>query len=255
MFTALFLEISPKNHTIGGDSIFAATYEELNMYEVKIENNLTKIITTMTVMAPDENQAKDNVYLNGWTVIGVKLLKKRVKNTYNLNASTVATTIPKNIDLEDAIEIPKEPKSEKVEKEIVVSKEKVNEKVADNLNLLPDSKDLELIMTIHFKLGEVAPIFNDEISKLFDSLPKDKQYVLFGNADDVKVGKKATYGSNYELSYLRAEHIKKLLNEKGHNADSIRTVGLGTRYPLEKNGKKGSIKNRRVEIYGFRTQS
>lgn len=106
MFTALFLEISPKNHTIGGDSIFAATYEELNMYEVKIENNLTKIITTMTVMAPDENQAKDNVYLNGWTVIGVKLLKERIKNTYTLNASTVATTIPKNIDLEDAIEIP-----------------------------------------------------------------------------------------------------------------------------------------------------
>ena len=78
--------------------------------------------------------------------------------------------------------------------------------------------------------------------------------MLFGNADDVSVGKNATYSSNYELSYLRSEHKKKLLIEKGYDADRIRTVGLGTRYPLEKNSKNGSLKNRRVEIYGFRTQ-
>ncbi len=79
--------------------------------------------------------------------------------------------------------------------------------------------------------------------------------MLFGNADDVAVGRHATYSNNYELSYLRADHIKKLLIEKGYNADKIRTIGLGTGYPLEKNSKKGSLKNRRVEIYGFRTQS
>ena len=99
--------------------------------------------------------------------------------------------------------------------------------MADNLNLVPTSKDLELILTIHFQLGNVSPIFNDDISKLFDSLPKDKNYVLFGNADDVAVGRHATYSNNYELSYLRADHIKKLLIEKGYNADKIRTIGLG----------------------------
>ena len=51
------------------------------MYEVKIENNLSKIITTMTVMAEDEQQARENVSLNGWSVIGVRLLKERVKET------------------------------------------------------------------------------------------------------------------------------------------------------------------------------
>ena len=127
--------------------------------------------------------------------------------------------------------------------------------MADNLNLVPTSKDLELILTIHFQLGNVSPIFNDDISKLFDSLPKDKNYVLFGNADDVAVGRHATYSNNYELSYLRADHIKKLLIEKGYNADKIRTIGLGTGNKKEKNSKKGSLKNRRVEIYGFRTQS
>ncbi len=221
------------------------------MYEVKIENNLSKIITTMTVMAMTEQEAHDNVALNGWTVIGVRLIKERVKDEYTLSTDYIKTEIPNKIELEDAIEIPeiKDNKSN-----VVVSKESGNKNIADNLNLVPTSKDLELILTIHFQLGNVAPIFDDKISEIFDKLPKDRDYVLFGNADDVAVGKNATYNNNYELSYLRAEHIKKLLIEKGYNADRIRTIGLGTRYPLEKNSKKGSLKNRRVEIYGFRTQ-
>ena len=76
------------------------------MYEVRIENNLSKVITTMTVMAQDEQQARENVSLNGWSVIGVKLLKERVKETYSLSADSVATTIPNKIELEGAINIP-----------------------------------------------------------------------------------------------------------------------------------------------------
>ncbi len=224
------------------------------MYEVKIENNMSKVITTMTVMAVTEQEAYDNVALNGWTVIGVRLIKERVKDEYTLSTDYIKTEIPNKIELENAIEIPAEQESVK-EKGMVVSKESGNKNVADNLNLVPTSKDLELILTIHFQLGDVAPIFDDKISKLFDSLPKDRVYVLFGNADDVAVGRHATYSNNYELSYLRADHIKKLLIEKGYNADKIKTIGLGTGYPLEKSGKKGSLKNRRVEIYGFRTQS
>ena len=224
------------------------------MYEVKIENNMSKVITTMTVMAMTEQEAYDNVALNGWTVIGVRLIKERVKDEYTLSTDYIKTEIPNKIELENAIEIPAEQELVK-EKGMVVSKESGNKNVADNLNLVPTSKDLELILTIHFQLGDVAPIFDDKISKLFDSLPKDRVYVLFGNADDVAVGRHATYSNNYELSYLRADHIKKLLIEKGYNADKIKTIGLGTGYPLEKSGKKGSLKNRRVEIYGFRTQS
>lgn len=235
--------------------MYAATYGEQNMYEVKIENNLSKVITTMTIMAMTEQEAYDNVALNGWSVIGVKLIKERVKDEYILSTDYIKTEIPNKIELEDAIEIPdiKGPVKEN-KNTAVVSKESGNKNVADNLNLVPTSKELELIMTIHFKLGDVAPIFDENISKLFDSLSKDKDYILFGNADDVSVGRNATYNNNYELSYLRADHIKKLLIEKGYNADRIKTIGLGTGYPLEKNGKKGSIKNRRVEIYGFRTQ-
>ncbi len=200
--------------------MYAAAYEEQNMYEVKIENNMSKVITTMTVMAVTEQEAYDNVALNGWTVIGVRLIKERVKDEYTLSTDYIKTEIPNKIELENAIEIPAEQESVR-EKGMVVSKESGNKNVADNLNLVPTSKDLELILTIHFQLGDVAPIFDDKISKLFDSLPKDRVYVLFGNADDVAVGRHATYSNNYELSYLRADHIKKLLIEKGYNADNL----------------------------------
>lgn len=223
------------------------------MYEVRIENNLSKVITTMAVMAEDEQQARENVSLNGWTIIGVRLLKERVKESYDLDTELVSTAIPNEIELEGRINIPIDNQSNG-KNDIVISKDAGNTNIADNLELLPTSKELELILTIHFGLGNVSPVFNDDISKIFESLPKNRDYVLFGNADDVRVGRNATYSSNYELSFLRAEHIKKLLIEKGYNADKIRTVGLGTRYPLEKNGKNGSFKNRRVEIYGFRAQ-
>ena len=142
------------------------------MYEVKIENNMSKVITTMTVMAMTEQEAYDNVALNGWTVIGVRLIKERVKDEYTLSTDYIKTEIPNKIELEDAIEIPAEKEPLK-EKSMVVSKESGNKNVADNLNLVPTSKDLELILTIHFQLGDVAPIFDDKISKLFDSLQKN----------------------------------------------------------------------------------
>lgn len=207
----------------------------------------------MTVMAEDEMQARENVSLNGWTIIGVKKLKERTLESYELNSDLVSTAIPNEIELEGGITIPIDNQSDG-SNDILITKEAGNTNIADNLELLPTSQELELILTIHFGLGNVAPVFDENVSRIFETLPKNRDYVLFGNADDVRVGKNASYSSNYELSYLRAEHIKKLLIEKGYNADKIRTVGLGTRYPLEKSGKQGSFKNRRVEIYGFRTQ-
>ncbi len=146
------------------------------MYEVKIENNLSKVITTMTVMAMTEQEAYDNVALNGWTVIGVKLIKERVKDEYTLSTDYIKTEIPNKIELEDAIEIPAAKELEE-ESRIIVSKESGNKNVADNLNLVPTSKDLELILTIHFQLGNVSPIFNDDISKLFGRLSNNFDYL------------------------------------------------------------------------------
>ncbi len=242
--------MSPKNLTIGGDKSYAVTYDELNMYEVKIENNYSKVITTMTVMAMTEQEAYNNVALNGWTVVGVRLLKEKIKDSYALSADHIRTEIPNKVVLEDAIEYPTNQTSNNSKN----SNNSGNNNVTDNLNLVPTSKELVHILTIHFDFGSVSPIFDDKVSIIFNNLSKSKDYVIFGNTDNVAVGKHATYNNNYELSYLRAEHIKKLLIEKGYNADRIKTIGLGSAFPVEQGKSKSSLKNRRVEIYGFRTQ-
>ncbi len=72
------------------------------------------------------------------------------------------------------------------------------------------------------------------------------------NNKNYELTKKVADGTDY---YISVQVANQGFIEKGYNADKIRTIGLGTGYPLEKNSKKGSLKNRRVEIYGFRTQS
>ena len=105
------------------------------MYEVKIENNKSKVITTITVMAMTEQDAYNNVALTGWTVIGGKLIKERLKDEYTLSTDYIKTEIPNKIELEDAIEIPAEKEPGK-ENNLVVSKESGNNNVAANLNLV-----------------------------------------------------------------------------------------------------------------------
>lgn len=260
--------MSLKSHITGGvDTAYAGITPELNNYEVTIENNSSKVVTSMTVKALTEQDAKNNVSLNGWTVIGVKLIPKdEQKEMYELSADSVNTVIPKKVELENGSgyydnnvvtgrkKTELAPADDNISNGLSVSNDAGNKQVADNINLLPDSPELEYISTIHFGFGNVNPVYNDNVSVMLDNLSKDREYILFGNADEVSVGENAPYGSNYELSYLRAEHIKKVLIERGFSADKIKTVGLGVKYPIEKTGKS-SLKNRRVEIYGFRAQN
>lgn len=251
--------MSLKSHITGGvNRVYAGITPELNNYEVTIENNASKVVTSMTIKALTEQDAKNNVSLNGWSVIGVKLIPdNEQKETYDLSADSVNTVIPEKVELENAVGNYSDNLTSRKKAELSVNADNLtagNMAVADNINLLPDSPELEYLFTINFGFGNVNPLYNDNISSMLDNLSKDREYIIFGNADEVSVGERAPYGSNYELSYLRAEHIKKVLIERGFSADKIKTVGLGVRYPIEKTGKS-SLKNRRVEIYGFRAQN
>lgn len=215
--------------------------DERFLYEVQIENNKSKIITKMHVRALSEEDAFNNVSLNGWTVIGAKRVSDDERKTIELSSDSIAVKIPNKVTLEDAID---DYPTEKIEEP------KKGTEVKDNINLLPTSKDLILKLVVFNDFGVIKA--NDYEDKL-RNLPKDRDYVLFGNADEVRVGKNAIYVSNYDLSYKRAEYIKNYLIKIGHNADRITVIGLGVKYPLEKTSES-SKKNRRVEIYGFRTQ-
>lgn len=314
---SLIIVLFPKNHITGGVNA-AESYAELYIYDVQIENNASKVVTTMTVMAPNEADALKNVSLNGWTVIRAT---RRIipdnqtepmappKQLDDLTLDNVILDIPKKVQLDNALvddskkkplypkgnagpmgpsgvgrypngtanngmpnglgapngSLPngampnglgnpngRMPGGSSDNGEVMVGFDANGNKVMDNLNLLPTSPELELKMTLYYKLGVVTPMLDSKILAEIEKLPKDAHYVLFGNADIVRVGKNASYDTNYELSYLRADYIKKMMERKGFIADNIIVIGLGTRYPLVES-KTGHVKNRRVEIYGFRS--
>ena len=130
---------------------------------------------------------------------------------------------------------------------------KTNRSIDDNLNLLPDSPELEYLLTLNFNFSAIEPILNEQLSYRLKIMTNKRNYIIFAHADDVPVGKDAPYKSNYALSYLRGEAVKKIMVINGIPADNIKVVGLGSKYPLE-NTKGSSLANRRAGIYGFRTQ-
>lgn len=266
----------------------------------------------MYVFAPTEENARENVSLNGWKVRGIKKLSDSEKAQIILSDDglnndgknkIIINSFGENIPAKDVKPTPREPNNaaeapsgtggtktesnplafpqanppemnspgdnasadnmtdplsampmESSQRPMGVSAEKVAGKVAeDNLEILPDSPELEYLLTLNFDFAEIDPKLNEQLLYRLKVLPADKKYIIFGHADDVVVGKNAIYKNNYTLSYMRAEEIKKLMAGNGVAADNIKTVGLGVKYPLE-DTKGSSLANRRAEIYGFRTQ-
>lgn len=243
----------------------------------------------MYVFAADEERAKENVSLNGWTVLGVKKLSEKEKSQINLSADGLNGNITgnpkidsiganrkmKNSDpaegkdkvpygypsgfagtnpyLNETSDRQKSPKNNLQNNENGSQGLPTVNRTEDNLELLPTSPNLDYIITLNFDLGKVEPLPNPNVNNKFKELDKNNKYIVFGHADEVKVGKNAIYKNNYTLSFLRAEYIKKMMTEYGIPAENIRVVGLGIRYPLE-NSNESSLANRRAEIYGFRKQ-
>ena len=79
---------------------------------------------------------------------------------------------------------------------------------------------------------------------------KSKKIRLVGHAS--RTGSNTTNGKRYnmEISYSRAETIKKILIKKGFPPENIKTSGKGDLEPLEEEAVQyGEAVNRRVEIF------
>lgn len=286
------------------------------IYQVTVENNISKVITVMYVFAPTEETARANVSLNGWAIKGIKKLSEQEKAQITLSdeglggdgkGKIIINSFEDNVPQKDVKSIPLVPANPVEEGSSTVVEPKAQETpileapktdsggmdmtapdnisldnasgpltalpmtswqntdpegmaetpatkvVDDNLNILPDSPELEYVLTLNFDFSEIDPKLNTQLTYRLKQMPADRKYIIFGHADEVIVGKNAKYKNNYTLSYMRAEEVKKLMVGNGIAADNIKTVGLGIQYPLE-DTKGSSLANRRAEIYGFRTQ-
>lgn len=215
----------------------------------------------MTVFADTEQDAKDNVALNGWTVIDVERMNEKEAEKFILALDSLDNFTPDKVKIESVM-------TDNQNKDSILDSNKdgtedttgyppikkydneLYEKT-DNINILPTSKELELIVMYNYDLGVIEPISNPSNNGKISSLDKNGYYVVFGHADNVRVADNPSYGSNFELSYRRALFIKEMMVRAGIKSDNIRVVGLGSNYPVVKNSKTGNQANRRVGVYKF----
>jgi general secretion pathway protein A len=91
---------------------------------------------------------------------------------------------------------------------------------------------------------------NSESTKILDKLSKlvlrypESNLIIEGHSDSA-----GDYRYNKRLSEIRAKSVKAYFVEKGISSEKIKTVGMGSEYPIASNETfVGKEKNRRVEI-------
>lgn len=208
----------------GGDSI---AKNIKNIFEVYAEKAPKGVKTTFHVWAATEDEAREQIYLNGWKVLSIKKLNQK-KDIQELSLKGDSVNVIDTISQE-----------------------------VDNLTYKESSKHTELkfpqlkfVADVYFELGSYDADFSvlDNIS-----FSKDKIYFIYGYTDTLPVKPNDRFKTNYELSILRGEQVKKYLTEKrGLNPENLKVAGLGEFYPKKDNTFKGNPVNRRVEIYEYR---
>jgi hypothetical protein len=267
----------------GGDSYAL----ERKFYRLLVARPGKNITTQLRVWAINEEEARENVALNGWQILSIE--ESQPGEIYRSRGSRGAApaeehsiTVTKvgegeiepygDLKVEDGknitLSINPAP-CEKLSKIIVNGKEKdpaqsytlsgvskdtsVVVIFSENGSECSDNgilnKDLKEMAVTYFELGKFNTPVSPQFSTTVDNLGKNKKYVLIGFTDDVSVIPNSKYKDNFELSVKRAEFIKNMLSEVGISSENIKTIGLGPAFPAKENKKDGQPLNRRVVVY------
>jgi chemotaxis protein MotB len=90
-------------------------------------------------------------------------------------------------------------------------------------------------------LGEVAQVLKEAAA--------DRDFLVAGHTDDVPVGPRSRFRSNWELSTARATEVVNLLIDEGVPPESLAAAGYGEYDPIADNDTpEGRERNRRLEI-------
>ncbi len=202
----------------GGGSIFGANKNIYAVIATKVDSNIK---TTFKVYAINKEEAAEEVALNGWDVIEVKLIKKYDES------------IDKNLKI-------------KISERDKTNKENIQFNNSDNES---DFKSKYLLIT-YFDFAKDSTVLKKEDIETLKKMKPDSIYYVYGHTDSVPVKPHSKYKNNYDLSLKRAEFIKRqMIKLAGIPAENIKIVGLGEFYPAVSNSLKGEMKNRRVEVY------
>lgn len=89
----------------------------------------------------------------------------------------------------------------------------------------------------------------NEVARVLKEAASDREFLVAGHTDNVPVGRKSRFRSNWELSTARATEVVKLLIEQGVPPESLAAAGYGEFDPIANNEEvDGRKQNRRLEI-------
>lgn len=88
-----------------------------------------------------------------------------------------------------------------------------------------------------------------EVAQVLKEAASDREFLVAGHTDNVPVGRRSRFRSNWELSTARATEVVALLVEQGVPPESLAAAGYGEYDPIADNStEEGKEKNRRLEI-------
>ena len=284
----------------GGDS-FA---NERSIFRVIITRPDSSVTTQMRVYAENEEEARENVALNGWQILSIENLTNPSAQSRGIDVNTAGDTATAsqtssqaqtpapaqtassdhNVtvtkigqgDIQpigqlkvrdgDGLDFKLKPAPCETLEKLVVNGSLVD--VTDSYSLknikqdtyvvavfqkngsqCDDNKikdsDLKEVAVIYFDLGKYRTKIPKKVINALSTLRKNKNYVIIGHTDDVRVVPNVEYKNNTQLSKKRAEFAKSKMNVHG----SIKILGMGPSYPVAPNKKEGQPLNRRAVIY------
>lgn len=88
-----------------------------------------------------------------------------------------------------------------------------------------------------------------KVAAVLSEAASDREFLVAGHTDDVPVGRRSRFASNWELSTARATEVVKLLVDQGVPPESLAAAGYGEYDPIASNDTpEGRERNRRLEI-------
>jgi hypothetical protein len=228
---------------IGGGSVFAQ--QERYIFEVTAKNNSSRVSTVMRVFAQNSEEARAQVELNGWQVGLIKQLTFKKGDAYMIQ---VGEEPVRYLPIEEA------EKSGLSDEELILSI--LGPPPADEPLPLPAEEEADdkllYVMTVYFPFGDIEPQITAAEREKFAAFDNASYYFLFGHTDNVRTAPlNKSYTDNFDLSFKRAEAVKRILTEYGLTPEKMSTVGFGATQPAADNrrSKSGTLENRRVEIF------
>jgi chemotaxis protein MotB len=98
------------------------------------------------------------------------------------------------------------------------------------------------------ELREAANGTLERVAEVLGHVP-NRNFLVAGHTDDIPVGRRSRYDSNWELSAARGVSVVRFLAEHGMAAERLAAAGYAETQPVAANTTdEGRAQNRRIEI-------